>query len=437
MADVKISGLPASTTPLDGTEVLPVVQGTTTKQVSVTNLTAGRATSALSYLATKVVTSASNQGAYAYGTLGYSDINIYGSYTSSVNAYAQKILQNTNNGANASVDFVISNDLGTASTYYGDFGVTSSGYNTPGQNIINTANTVYLQSVTMPLAIGTLNSNALSFYTNSVLVGAFNAAGAFSLNTALGVASGGTGLATVTAGQVLYGNGTSALSSSGNMTFDGTKLTLANDASIAGMTVGKGNSSIATNTATGYQVFNVVSSGSNNSGYGYQTLLRLTTGSNNTGSGTYALASNLVGNNNTAHGYNALGSLTASNSVGIGTNAGQAATGGNNTFVGASAGATGTNNVTTGTNNILLGYNAQASAPTVSGEMTLGGSGIQYIRYPHSYGIVSALPSASTVGRGSRTFVTDALTPVFQATVTGGGAVFTPVYSDGTNWKVG
>lgn len=46
MADVKISGLPASTTPLDGTEVLPIVQGTTTKQVSVANLTAGRAVSA-------------------------------------------------------------------------------------------------------------------------------------------------------------------------------------------------------------------------------------------------------------------------------------------------------------------------------------------------------------------------------------------------------
>jgi hypothetical protein len=48
LADVKISGLPASTTPLAGSEVLPVVQGTTTKQVSVSNLTAGRAVSAAS-----------------------------------------------------------------------------------------------------------------------------------------------------------------------------------------------------------------------------------------------------------------------------------------------------------------------------------------------------------------------------------------------------
>lgn len=43
MADLKISALLASTTPLAGTEVLPIVQSNTTKQVSVANLTAGRA----------------------------------------------------------------------------------------------------------------------------------------------------------------------------------------------------------------------------------------------------------------------------------------------------------------------------------------------------------------------------------------------------------
>ena len=50
---------------------------------------------------------------------------------------------------------------------------------------------------------------------------------------------------------------------------------------------------------------------------------------------------------------------------------------------------------------------------------------------------VATLPSAATAGAGARTFVTNALTPTFGATVVGGGAVFTPVYSDGTNWKVG
>jgi hypothetical protein len=54
-----------------------------------------------------------------------------------------------------------------------------------------------------------------------------------------------------------------------------------------------------------------------------------------------------------------------------------------------------------------------------------------------SYSTVASLPSASSVGRASRTFVTDALAPAFGSTVVGGGAVFIPVYSDGTNWKVG
>lgn len=48
----------------------------------------------------------------------------------------------------------------------------------------------------------------------------------------------------------------------------------------------------------------------------------------------------------------------------------------------------------------------------------------------------AALPAAA-LGAGARAFVTDATTPTFGATVVGGGAVKTPVYSDGSNWKVG
>jgi hypothetical protein len=50
---------------------------------------------------------------------------------------------------------------------------------------------------------------------------------------------------------------------------------------------------------------------------------------------------------------------------------------------------------------------------------------------------VATLPSAVTSGKGSRSFVTDALAPTFGSTVASGGATATPVYSDGTNWKVG
>ena len=51
MADKKISALTASTTPLAGSEVLPIVQSGTTVKVSVANLTAGRAVSASSLTA--------------------------------------------------------------------------------------------------------------------------------------------------------------------------------------------------------------------------------------------------------------------------------------------------------------------------------------------------------------------------------------------------
>ena len=46
MSNSKISALTGATTPLAGTEVLPIVQSSTTKQVSVANLTAGRSISA-------------------------------------------------------------------------------------------------------------------------------------------------------------------------------------------------------------------------------------------------------------------------------------------------------------------------------------------------------------------------------------------------------
>ena len=48
MADLKISALTAATTPLAGTEVVPLVQSGTTKKVAVSDLTAGRAVSAAS-----------------------------------------------------------------------------------------------------------------------------------------------------------------------------------------------------------------------------------------------------------------------------------------------------------------------------------------------------------------------------------------------------
>ena len=50
---------------------------------------------------------------------------------------------------------------------------------------------------------------------------------------------------------------------------------------------------------------------------------------------------------------------------------------------------------------------------------------------------VATLPSAVTSGSGARAFVSDANATTFASTVAGGGANKVPVYSDGTNWKIG
>jgi hypothetical protein len=75
MADTKISALTAATTPLAGTEVLPIVQSGTTKQVSVANLTAGRAISADSLTLTgsplPATSGGTGQSSFAVGDLLY------------------------------------------------------------------------------------------------------------------------------------------------------------------------------------------------------------------------------------------------------------------------------------------------------------------------------------------------------------------------------
>jgi hypothetical protein len=50
MADLKISQLPAATTPVAGTEVLPIVQSGTTRKVAISDLTVGRAVTATTFL---------------------------------------------------------------------------------------------------------------------------------------------------------------------------------------------------------------------------------------------------------------------------------------------------------------------------------------------------------------------------------------------------
>lgn len=113
MADKKISALTSATTPLAGTEVLPVVQSGSTVKVAVSDLTAGRAVSALSVTATTL--QATNLKA-ADGTaaatidnttgkinvsseLSVDNINISGNTISSTNSNGNVVLAPNGTGA--------------------------------------------------------------------------------------------------------------------------------------------------------------------------------------------------------------------------------------------------------------------------------------------------------------------------------------------------
>lgn len=50
---------------------------------------------------------------------------------------------------------------------------------------------------------------------------------------------------------------------------------------------------------------------------------------------------------------------------------------------------------------------------------------------------VATLPGANVLGVGARAFVIDSSVSTFGTTVAGGGTTKVPVYSDGTDWKVG
>ena len=118
------------------------------------------------------------------------------------------------------------------------------------------------------------------------------------------------------------------------------------------MTVGRGTSAVASNTAVGKQALLSVVSGSQNSAVGYESLLTINSGAGNTGFGHQVLRSTGVGDANTAMGRGAmLSNLSGDNNVALGANALETNTVGNaNVCLGYFAGY----NVA-GSGNVLIG----------------------------------------------------------------------------------
>ena len=99
------------------------------------------------------VAAATNHGAFNYGTLSYADTGLMADFSYNTNSYNQIILQNRNSGTGASSNYIVSNDQGTASTFYGEFGMNSSLFTSDG-NSLSLPNAVYLNSISSDLVIG-------------------------------------------------------------------------------------------------------------------------------------------------------------------------------------------------------------------------------------------------------------------------------------------
>lgn len=83
-----------------------------------------------------------------------------------------------------------------------------------------------------------------------------------------------------------------------------------------------------------------------------------------------------------------------------------------------------------GTGDVLLTYS--------SNKLSVSGGSLECASYLKSGATVTgSLPAAATAGAGARYFVTDANTTTFNSTFSGSGANAVPVFSDGTNWRVG
>ena len=123
-------------------------------------------------------------------------------------SYLQHLLQNKSGTAGASTNYVLSNDLGTDSTYYGEFGMNSSVYSsgTPA-DFFSLNNGIYFSGHDGDITVGSGNGykTYLAWGTTGQSAHVINVTGAIGLNTNI---TGTTNFGT--AGQVLTSGGSTA-----------------------------------------------------------------------------------------------------------------------------------------------------------------------------------------------------------------------------------
>jgi len=286
MADVKISQLPAATTPLSGTEAVPIVQGGVTKQVAVADITPG--VTAVTATA-PIVSSGGSTPNISLGTVGIANggtgqttaaaaiTALTGTQTSgyylrsngtnavlaAIQAADVPTLNQNTTGTAANITAtsnstlttlsalslpgsqVTGNISGNAANVTGTVAIANGG---TGQTTANAAfnalapsqtgnNGKYLTTdgtntswATNPL--GTVTSVAATVPSFLSISGSpITTSGTLAIGlsgTALPTTNGGTGLTSFTANGVVYASSTSALATGSALTFDGTNFTVAN-----------------------------------------------------------------------------------------------------------------------------------------------------------------------------------------------------------------
>ena len=274
---------------------------------------------------------------------------------------------------------------------------TNLGATTVGANVFTLTNP---SAITFPRfnADNTVSALDASTFRTAIGAGTSSTTGTVTSVGGTGTVNGLTLSGTVTTsgnltfGGTLSGIDNSALTNS-SITIGGTSIslgsssnTLANDITIYGVTVGRGASAVATNTALGASSLAANTTGARNTVVGASAGAALTTGGDNTAIGYLALSANIAGTNNTAIGRTALqNGTTGTRNTGVGQSALRATTADSNTAVGYNsliANTTGNNNVgvgdgvlqanTTGSLNTAVGTSALQANTTTSSNTAVG-----------------------------------------------------------------
>lgn len=223
-------------------------------------------------------------------------------------------------------------------------------------NVLTSNGTTWSSSA-LPANVSSISFGSIGLTPSTATTGAVTVAGT------LGTANGGTGLTSFAANQIFYATATNTIGQSANLLYSGGDLT------VYGITVGRGNSAVSTNTAFGASALAANSSGANNTAIGRTALVTNSTGGQNTAVGDGALSSNSTGSFCTAVGFSALNANTGDGNTAVGLQALATNTsGGNNVAVGVNA----LNAHTNGSANTAVGANALLSVVSSGGNTAIG-----------------------------------------------------------------